>query len=79
MPPHQDKDKEALYQEFVISLANQIRGIERLTVEGTTLRNVEVKANCLHTKLNEFRKALGLRFDEADMEPEVYGENGGGK
>ncbi len=76
--PLTDREQEELYQDFAIILGNQVRQQERHAVEIGD-RQGEVTANCHHTTLNKLRIKLGVRFNEEDFDPSVYGENAGGK
>ena len=70
------EEQREIYTKFQIPITNQIRKIEALAVEHASHRKIEVVARCLHTTLNDLRVDLGLPFNEADVDPSVYGENG---
>lgn len=74
--PLSDVEKREIYTEFQIPLANQIRKIEALAVKHASHREIETVAQCTHVTLNGLRKKLELPFNEADVEPSIYGENG---
>ena len=75
MPLTRD-EKIELYNDAIIPLTNAIRGIESLAVKHASHREIEVRAQCMHTQMEELRKKYGLPFNEADMDHSIYGENG---
>ena len=70
-----DEEKEYLYDKYGVPLGNNFRMLEEIAVK-TNQRHAEVTAQCGHTLANDLRKDLGLPFNEADMNPSIYGENG---
>lgn len=70
-------EKDDIWDNHGIKCGNLIRSIERAAVDHDSHRSIEVKLNCLHQMLNELGVALGITPDEADLNPSVYGENGG--
>jgi len=71
-------EKEKFYTKHQIPMTNMIREIERQAVSGDSHRLIEVTTVCLHDLMNALRLDLGMKFVEADVNPSVYGENGGG-
>jgi len=68
--------KEYLYEKYVKRMTKILRMLEEQAVKGESHRLIEVTVNCLHSLANDARVELGLPFNEKDMYPSVYGENG---
>lgn len=68
--------KKELHDDFLVPIGNMIRGIERKAVDHDSHRSIEVLAQCLHAKLDDLRVNLGVNYQESDLKPSVYGENG---
>jgi len=74
--PLNEQEKSRLAQKHLVPITNNMRKVERLAVQHASHREIEVTANCLHVLLNDLRKDLGIPFNEADVEPSIYGESG---
>ena len=74
--PLDTAEKRELYGKFLIPITNGIRALEALSVKHASHREIETRAQCLHTTLEELREHLGLPFNEADVDHSIYGENG---
>lgn len=68
--------KDELKAEYLIPIGNMIRRLERKAVNHASHRSIEVLAQCLHTKLDELRVTFGVDYQENELNPSVYGENG---
>ena len=74
--PFTRAEKVEFYNDVIIPLTNAIRGIESLAVKHGSHREIEVRAACMHTQMEELRKRYDLPFRESDMDPSIFGENG---